>query len=252
MTTPNMVPAGAFEAAIDALRVSYAGGAAELHTSPEFEMKRLLAEHRRSIYQIAKCYRDDPPETGVHLREFTMLEFYRMDGTYRDVIEDTKAIFEAAAGRSLSFAEIGVEEALKKTTGYTFATLPVASGDNWEEAFFKALIEKIEPSFDPARPTILKDYPAALCALGRIDPARGTTDRFEIYWKGMELCNGCAEFGDVAELEKRYLAESESRARQGKKAHPFPTRLAEAFEKGLPDCAGVAIGVDRLYWALTR
>lgn len=252
VSTANLVPAGAFEAAIDTFKVSIGSETWELHSSPEFEMKYLVSETKRSLFQITKCYREDPIETGVHLREFTMLEFYRVGGTYRDVLEDTKAIFENAAGATLPFREITAEEALKNTTGFTFDTLPVEKSDTWEDAFFKALIEKIEPSFPHEIPTIFIDYPGALCALGKLSKDRRTTERFEIFWKGMELCNGCTELADSAELENRYHIESASRRRMGKAPHPYPNRLSEAFSRGLPDCAGVAIGVDRLFWALHR
>jgi len=254
--TPTLVPAGAFEASIDCLQVSFEKGSAELHTSPEIEMKRLLAEHRTSIFQICKSYRDDPP-TGVHLREFTMLEYYRVGADYTALMNDIRRLVIRLAGRELEFREVTMEEAVRESTGIELDSATVedfgkvislSKNDTWEDAFFKLLIEKIEPSFDPEVPTLLKDYPLPLCALAKTNGK--ITERFELYWKGMEICNACTELGDLSELEKRYAVESRARLARGRKPHPHPTVLADALKKGLPPSAGVAVGLDRLFWAL--
>ena len=77
-------------------------------------------------------------------------------------------------------------------------------------------------------------------------------ERFEIYWQGMELCNGCSELEDINELKATFSKEQDNRVRQGKKAHPFPRRLMEAMENGFPASAGVAVGLDRLFWCVEK
>ena len=119
VSTDYLVPSGAFEGTIDVLHVTFAGGASELHTSPEIEMKRLLAKTQMSLYQICKCFRDDPP-TGVHLREFTMLEFYRVAADYRFVLQDMKELIQQVAGTHLMFEEIRMGELFLKHLGIDF------------------------------------------------------------------------------------------------------------------------------------
>ncbi len=228
VTTPQLVEAGAFEAAIDCFKV----GLLELHTSPEIEMKWLLARDRESIFQICKVFRDDPTETGVHLKEFTMLEYYRVGATYEKLMDDIQRLVCLLIGKTLKFQVISLRE---------YSSLP-------SEKFFRLLVEKIEPSFDPEVPTFVTDYPLQVSALAKTD---GTvTQKFELYWKGLELCNGCTELGNIEELKKRYEIESRQRRDEGKTPHPPPNRLIRALEKGLPPSAGVAVGLDRLFWAL--
>lgn len=253
--TSNLVPVGAFEASIDTLSV----GNEELHTSPEFEMKRVLADTHTSIFQICKSYRDDDPNTGVHLREFTMLEYYRVGATYEKLIVDIQHLVARVTGKEIPFRIVTMAEAVDRATGINIekdlrrqieskGTLTLAADDTWDDMFFKLLIEKVEPSFDPAVPTIVKDYPLPLCALAKTNGR--VTERFELYWKGMEICNGCTELGSPSELLARYEVESRNRLARGKPPHASPTRLLEALEKGLPPSAGVAVGMDRLFWAL--
>jgi lysyl-tRNA synthetase class 2 len=265
VTTNCVVPVGAFEGSIDVLKVSYAAGEAELHTSPEIEMKQVLAQEKKSIYQICRCFRDDPP-TGVHLREFTMLEFYRVGCDYRTIMADVKTLMNNLAGRALPFAELGMDECFQRATGIAHVStisaeelrrqilekdlVALSPDDGWDDMFFKVLIERVEPSLDPTCPTIIRDYPAALCALAKPHADKRTVQRFEIYWHGMELCNGCTELEDTAELKRRFQREQENRRAQGKSPHPFPERLNQAMSNGFPPCAGVAVGLERLYWAL--
>jgi len=252
--TKNLVPAGAFEASIDCLDV----GTQQLHTSPEFEMKRVLAETNTSIFQICKSYRDDP-DTGVHLREFTMLEYYRVGATFEKLIDDIRQLICLVAQRDIPFEVITMAEAVKRATGIDIEKdlrsqieakqiVHLSADDTWDDMFFKVLIEKVEPSFDSEVPTIVRDYPLPLCALAKTNGK--ITERFELYWKGMEICNGCTEMGSLAELLTRYEVESKNRRARGKGPHPKPTRLIEALTMGLPPSAGVAVGMDRLFWAL--
>jgi elongation factor P--(R)-beta-lysine ligase len=263
--TDHLVPAGAFEGTIDPLQVRWSAGAAELHTSPEIEMKRLLAHHRVSIYQICRCFRDDP-ETPVHRREFTMLECYRVGADYRAIIADLRELFETLSGKALPWEEHTVSALVLRHTGIDIAeaataeplraaierrgTLHLAADDSWADMFFRLLIEKVEPALPADRPVIVTDYPVALSPLSKAAAAGHTAERFEIYWRGMELCNGCTELADATELRRRYRAESATRQLAGKLPHSPPDRLLEALENGFPPSAGVAIGLERLFLCL--
>lgn len=235
VSTSYVVPAGAFESTIDTLTVRWKQGTGELHTSPEIEMKRLIAESRESVYQICHCFRDDPTETGIHLKEFHMLEFYRVGADENQLLEEVKALFEHLFGNRLSFA--------------THSVSHLADLD--PDSFFRKMIESVEPSLDPEIPTIVRGYPGTVSALAAVDE-EGLARRFEIYWHGMELCNGCAELVDLGELLRRIEEEARLREAEGKAPHPLPQDLIATLERGLPQCAGVAVGLDRLFVALQR
>jgi lysyl-tRNA synthetase class 2 len=262
--TPNLVTVGAFESTIDPLQVSFRGGKGELHTSPEIEMKTVLAEARLPIYQICKCFRDDP-DTPIHGREFTMLEFYEPETDYRTMIGLMKELIVAVNGGNVSFKEFSVKEIFHKRLGLNLSVLQtkellgaeikklelvtLGANDSWEDMFFRLLIEKIEPNLDPVIPTILRDYPEQVSPLSKANG--GIAERFEIYWKEMELCNGCTELNDEYELKRRYEAENRKREAEGRPVHPFSEALFQSTSK-MQNMAGVAVGLDRLFRCLTN
>ncbi|MCB0405854.1 MAG: hypothetical protein KDD51_13815 [Bdellovibrionales bacterium] len=259
VVTDHLVPAGAFEASLDTLKVEWSGGHNELHTSPEIEMKQLLASGSGSIFQICQCFRDDP-DTGVHRREFSMLEFYEVGANWEKAMELTKALITELSGRPLSFRLLTFEVAFKKFAGVSLFPIDAErlrresrvvfnAQDTWDDMVFKILLEQVEPALDPDTPTVLCEYPASMSALAHVND-RGVADRFEIYWKGMELCNGCTELTSLAELKRRTQKQAAQRGLEHKAAHPLPERLMEALEKGLPPCAGVAVGLERLFSCL--
>lgn len=265
VSTPALVTAGAFESCLDSLQVSYSDGRGELNTSPEIEMKALLAETSLPIYQLAKSYRDDPP-SPIHFKEFTMLEFYKPGADYFVTQLITKELFSALAGTVLEFNEISVKQLAYRTLGLDLEKLTttetlraeverrniiaLSADDTWDDIFFKLLIEKLEPALPTDRPTLLKDYPPSQAALAALDPLTGWADRFEIYWKGVELCNGCTELADLSELRRRFDRESELRRKAGKAPHPFPEKLFSAVERMPNQVSGVAVGLDRLFQVL--
>jgi elongation factor P--(R)-beta-lysine ligase len=243
VTTRSLVPAGAFEGVIDALKVSFGTGKGELHTSPEMEMKGLLAETGLSCYQICRCFRDDP-DTGIHGREFTMLEFYGVGETYDGIRRCMTELLNHLGYRG------PIEE--KTVLDLLGGRSPKPAADErWADAFFKLFLNEVEPNLPPDPPVVVKDYPAQIAALAQLNPDRQTAQRFEIYWKGMEICNGCVELSDLTELRERIEDEAAIRVESGKEPHPYPSRLVEAMEKGLPPTAGVAVGLERLFKCLT-
>jgi lysyl-tRNA synthetase class 2 len=264
--TPNVVSAGAVESTIDV--PSVVGPTGEpwgvLHSSPEITMKAWIAEAPGSLYQIARCYRDDP-ETGIHYREFTMLEWYRVPGTYRDVLEDFWNVVAAVAGKRPGHEELTVREALQRTTGIDIraaesletlreraqdAGVASAADDRWEDIFFRLLVDRVEPALPRDRWTVLRDYPTAVSPLAAPcadDPF--FAERFEVYSGAMELCNGCTELADPDELERRCASENEIRRMAGKAPHARPEGLFAAARARLPPYAGVAVGLERLFAA---
>lgn len=265
VTTPHVVPAGAFESMIDCLEVHSKNLSGELHTSPEIAMKCLLAECELPIYQICRCFRDDP-RSQVHFPEFTMLEFYEPHRRYEDVLRLTKEYFELLSGRALEWEARTVTELFDEILGIDLKECidlkalvaqaqnrrlcTVTETDTWEDIFFKIMLTHVEPHLDPSRPTIVRDYPPAFCTLLEM-AVSGWVERFEIYWQGMEICNGGTELVDIVRLKERYERESRAREKLGKRRHPYPRELFEKIS-AMPPMAGVAIGLERLSMCLDR
>jgi lysyl-tRNA synthetase class 2 len=237
-----------------------------LHTSPEFPMKRLLAAGSGCIYQIARVFRDG--EAGRrHHPEFTLLEWYRIGFDHQRLMAEVAKLATALLSDRLPLAEperLTYQEAFEQCLGLnphrtTVAKLaicaerhdvPVPSGmptddvDPWLDLL---LTQRIEPHLGQGRLCFLYDYPASQAALARLrpgDPPVG--ERFELYLHGVELANGFHELGDAVEQRRRFNVENVARQAQGLPVMPVDENLLAALEAGLPDCAGVALGVDRL------
>jgi len=258
--TEQLVEAGAFEAVIDPLVVRLGNTSRQLHTSAEIEMKQILAETQKPIYQVCKVFRDDPA-TEIHWREFTMLELYQPGLDLNGLKQLTKSYLKHVATPLPLIEETTIRDSLLGSTGIDIEkaqskdelrksivdtrAIEISLGDSWEDMFFKLLIEKVEPSFSHETLTFLSGYPTSVSPLSEEGPS-GIAERFEIYWKGMEIGNGCVELRDLKELKRRYQSQSDQRSKEGKLPHPMPNRLYEALPR-LPKCSGIAIGMDRLF-----
>jgi lysyl-tRNA synthetase class 2 len=250
-----------------------------LHTSPEFAMKKLLAAGERKIVDFARVFRNR--ERGaLHAPEFTMVEWYRAEEPYEQVMNDAVALLAEAAKASGTsrlryrdntadpFAEperLTVAEAFDKFAGIdllstlegaadgdrlasmaTAKGIRVASDDSWSDIFSRVLVEKIEPNLGIGRPTILDEYPAVMSALAR--PKLGDTrvaERFEVYICGVELANGFGELTDPVEQRRRLAAEMAEKERIYHERYPIDDDFIAALRTMPPSC-GVALGFDRL------
>ena len=237
-----------------------------LQTSPEFPMKRLLAAGSGCIYQIARVFRDG--EAGRrHNPEFTLLEWYRVGFNHHRLMDETAALVtELLAGRlllsppeRLSYQEIfqqhlgldphrvTVTELAAGAAAQNVAIppgMPLTDPDPWLDLL---LTHCIEPKLGRGRLTFIYDYPVSQAALARLrpgDPPVG--ERFELYLHGVELANGFHELGDAGEQRRRFAAENGARRAAGWPEMPMDEPLLAALAAGLPDCAGVALGFDRL------
>ena len=237
-----------------------------LQTSPEFAMKRLLAAGSGPIFQICKSFRDD--ESGRrHNPEFTMLEWYRPGFDHHRLMDEMdellSMILGCGAAERLSYAEgfarhLGLDAhaasvaelaAAAATHGIDLSIEAAADlgRDDWLSLL---LTHVVEPALGRDAPTFLYDYPASQAALARIRPgAPPVAERFEVYWRGVELANGFHELSDADEQRRRFEADLEARRRAALPTPPIDERLLAALAHGLPDCAGVALGVDRLVMA---
>lgn len=235
-----------------------------LHTSPEYKMKRLLAAGFGDIYQICKVFRDG--ERGRHhLPEFTLIEWYRLNFGLQDIMRDTIEFVSALLARSgltSSVDFISYEDAFQKTVNFSPQTLDIAElassinvdeqlthaiGDDADAWLDLVLAEKIIPEFAKDRLTVIFHYPASQAALARICPDDAVVaDRFEVFYGSLELANGFVELTDADEQLTRFERDRMARRRNAAAIHPIDQELISALRAGLPPCAGVAVGFDRL------
>jgi len=250
--TPVRIPAPALETFIDAPP----SGRAWLRASPELHMKRLLACGCPRIFQIGPCFRAG--ECGRrHNPEFTMLEWYRTNADYTDILRDTEAllahVFQTVTGQT-SFTYRGqaidlsrpwhchtVREAFEKWAGWD----PVADWD--PDRFDLDMVGKVEPALPQNKPCVLTDYPAPAASLAHLKADNPhVAERWEVYVGGLELANAYSELCDPAAQRARFLMAAEERRALGKEVYPLDEPFLEALAHGLPPCGGIALGVDRL------
>lgn len=253
-----------------------------LHTSPEFAMKKLLVGGVPRLFQLAHCFRNGE-RSATHHPEFTMLEWYRAGADYRHLMRDCTELLRAclaATGRA-SFAWSGrtcdpagawhyltVADAFAQFCGIDLmATAPdplkprldllveaaaptgVAPhpGDSWEDFFFRIFLARIEPQLGVGVPTVLCDYPISMAALARAKPTDPrVAERFELYVCGLELANGFGELTDAVLQHNRFLAEQEKKRALYGMEYPIDEAFLAALAFGMPESAGIALGVDRL------
>jgi lysyl-tRNA synthetase class 2 len=254
-----------------------------LHTSPEFAMKKLLAGGMPRIWQLAHAFRDG--ERGpTHHPEFAMLEWYRTGVTCEALMEDCEALLRGAAtgrlrwqGKSADpnqpFERLSVADAFARHIGIdilatapdpdrpSLALLSEAAagigiaphpGDDWESLYFRIFLDRIEPSLGIGAPTILYDYPVSMAALSRQKPGDPRLcERFELYVCGLEVANAFTELTDPAEQRGRFIADQARKQRLYGHSYPIDEDFLAALEHGLPDCAGIALGFDRLVMLCT-
>ena len=240
-----------------------------LQTSPEFAMKRLLAAGSGCIYQMSKVFRKEE-NSKRHSIEFTLLEWYRLgiddwqlmaeveeflisvsqDPSLRCDYKSYQDAFLTYAGIDPLEAELQeLQQLAHQETGYG---LEETDRDALLDLIFNALIE---PKIGLQQPCFIHSYPATQAALAKTKwgfDGVETAKRFELYWRGMELANGYHELTDGVEQARRFEVDNQQREEQGKLVRPIDKHLLQALESGLPHCAGVALGVDRLLMVLSQ
>jgi elongation factor P--(R)-beta-lysine ligase len=238
-----------------------------LHTSPEFAMKRLLAAGSGPIWQLCHVFRAG--DLGRHHNpEFMMLEWYRPDWDHHQLMDELVllliALGVAPAGTvdRVSYRQAWLEHAGVDPFVADAAALAAALGrhapppqdaarldrDGWLD-FGMGLV--VGPRLGAIAPLLVHDFPASQAALARVrEGPPPVAERFELFWKWLELANGFHELTDAAEQERRFAQDRARRSQQGREAPPFDRHLVAALGAGLPPCAGVAVGIDRLLMLL--
>jgi elongation factor P--(R)-beta-lysine ligase len=255
--TPTLLPSPGLDVHLAAFEVRTARGTRYLSTSPEYQMKRLLVDGWPKIFQIAKAYRQE--ELGDrHNPEFTILEWYRAPAEVDHVMRDTEQLVLAVTGGRIALGDrevdtrpplerITVCDAFARFAGTTAEeTIAMAGGD--EDRFFRLLVDAVEPALARMdRAVFLTEYPAPQASLARTKPGDArVAERFELYAAGVELCNGFGELTDPEEQRRRFFRDQAVRQTRGLPVYPVDERFLAALERGLPACAGNALGVDRL------
>jgi elongation factor P--(R)-beta-lysine ligase len=260
---PLLGHAGTTDPQINSFEVTGQNEARYLQSSPEFLLKRLLVEIRQSCFCITKAFRDE--EHGrIHNPEFSMLEWYRVDFDLDAIIEDSLALIQKCLGRResvcretyrslfqkhLNIDPHGVELEhlqllVEQHTSYREQCLSTS------EALQLLLSMVIEPKLKGL--TVIRDFPldqAALAKAGTDELGQEVAFRFEIYFEQMELANGYYELVDALEQRQRFEQDNQVRQKMGRSTLQIDESLLQAMERGLPDCSGVSIGLDRLLMA---
>lgn len=280
VSTPTLVPIPSIEPNLEVFQAKLRTSKGVkrdgyLIMSPEFSIKKLLAAGIGNCFEIAKCFRNEEEVSPLHNPEFTMLEWYRINADYTDVMRDFEDLFTKIVGGdkliyqgttydiSRPWPRISVAEAFKryssldteilvdekklldagKTKGYK-----VDKNTTWEQMFYQIFLNEIEPKLrDSKKPAIIYDYPISQASLARkkeSDPR--FAERFEVFLAGIELGNCFSELTDANEQKKRFESDLAERKAQGRTDYPIDEDLIEALKSGLPQVSGIAVGVDRL------
>jgi lysyl-tRNA synthetase class 2 len=269
-STPFLVTSSGVDAHIDFMTVQgvRTGRAFALPTSPEFELKKALSAGEEKIFEIKSCFRDDEA-SPIHRPEFTMLEWYRAYEDKWSLVDDFDALVAHLAPAfpgvtALPTERVSMAELFQKHVGFSLTPatsredlqrvlrsrgLHLAPVDDWDDLFFRLYIEYIEPRLGHDRPTAVYDFPASQSSLAR-RTEQGWADRFEIYWRGVELANAYQEQNNpylVIDTVKREIGK-----RQGLNRIPpqIDKSFINAMQAGFPPATGAAMGLDRLFMVL--
>lgn len=268
---------------LDSLSSRFRDTGCYLNTSPEYAMKRLLAGWRQPIYQICKAFRDD--ELGPnHNPEFTLLEWYQPGYEMPQLMAELAELVmnlcrlspfslpEEPASENPRFEYVSYQQAFENVAGInphqtsSHECFQVAQANGVEIPQGMAIDDEVNdwldwlltqmvlPAFSNDGFTFMYDYPASQCALAKLaenEQQQLVAKRFELFFGEIELANGFHELTDAKEQLRRFQLENKMRRLAGKKASPVDENLIAALDSGLPDCSGVAVGLDRLLMVLT-
>ena len=255
-----------------------------LHTSPEFCLKELLADSKteelQNLYSISYCFRDEPT-SPIHRSQFLMLEWYRLGARYEVIMDDVENLIQRCQKSIRAPLRAGIGEAtmkrmtmqelwletigvdplqyleasqLKTLIQTKFPDVPLPSVElAWDDLFFLLHLNKVETQFHRWPLLMVYEFPAPLAALStlkKLDPR--VCERFEVYVNGIELCNAYNELTDVTEQRRRFSEQAKTKKELYGYDLPAPQKFLTALEKGLPPCAGIALGVERLLHSLSE
>jgi lysyl-tRNA synthetase class 2 len=234
-----------------------------LQTSPEFAMKRLLAAGSASIYQICHAFRE--AETGRrHNAEFTLLEWYRIGYDYHALMDEIETLIDTLSEQSNNFTRISYHDLVKQYIDIDIDNLQLSDLQNRASELVPGTITR-ELDFDQCLDLVISmaiaprlkgyvfvyDYPVSQASLARVNVANpAVAERFELFHDDLELANGFSELTDSKIQRSRFENDNQLRVNKGLPYYPLDEKLLAALESGMPECAGVALGLDRLLMVL--
>lgn len=250
--TPIRVPCPGIDPYLDALP---AGSGFYLATSPELQMKRLLGLKIPCIYQLTHAFRAN--ERGaLHNAEFSLLEWYRTNTDYLGIMDETEAMLKviiedldldksSAPKYAFPFDRIYVDDLFKALAGWQ-------PSRNWnEDRYFFDWVEKIEPFLASQKGVFVIDFPAPIAALAKIKESNPlVSERFELFMHGIEIANAFTELTDHQEQAERFKEARKKRLLLGKEVYAVDEKFLAALQAGIPECGGIALGIDRLIMAV--
>jgi len=255
--TPVITESGVTDVHIESLGLA---DGRYLRTSPEYAHKRLLAAGVGDLFEIGPVFRAG--EKGrFHRVEFTLLEWYRIGWSWRELAEEAvELVRRLTPDRHWRVEYLNWHDAILRTTGRDVnpadpdsvraAAYGAPEGLGVSETLDWLFACRVQPALDPETLTVVHDYPACQAALARIQPADPRwAERFELFAGTVELANGYRELTDPIEQRQRFEADNRRRRELGRPPMPIDERLLLALEYGLPDCAGIALGFERLLLA---
>jgi lysyl-tRNA synthetase class 2 len=235
-----------------------------LQTSPEFYMKRILTMSSTDIYQICKVFRDHE-KGSLHSSEFTLVEWYRMNFTLQDIINDTCQLISLVLAKNQNKLTQGAwtyqdifihylgidpinDDVKKIIKNFKFDKSLIEQFKEDKDQYLNYLFAtEITNKFKHNELTVVSHFPASQAVLARITPNNDKlSDRFEVFFSDIELANGYVELTDSDELKKRITKDQIFRKENGLAIRPIDNDFIQAMEDGLPSCSGVALGFDRL------
>ena len=255
---------------------------AYLITSPEYSMKKLLAAGMDKMFQMSKVFRNHESFGGTHNPEFTMIEWYRAEASYKDIMADTENLIIHLINKTLKnkaakiknqkskikmtnknfkityqgqiidlstpWPRISVAEAFEQFASIKLSEIQTKDGEQYEDVFWKIFLNEIEPKLkELGRPIFIYDYPIELGALAKAkDTDPSIAERFELYIGGLELANAFSELMNGAEQRKRLEEEQDLRRKLGKPVFSIDEDFIAALDNGPKTAAGIALGIDRL------
>jgi lysyl-tRNA synthetase class 2 len=274
--TPSLLPAPGTEPFLDFFKTEFKMGSQKktfyLPTSPELHLKKMISAGWCRIFEIKNCFRNGEVSEH-HQPEFWMLEWYRAYDNLDSLVKDIQGILnflklhwpEPIVGhgplKQVTIAQLFQDHCHFDLTPRTSKkeleglaqklSVELHPTDTWNDIFFKIFLEKIEKNLGFDQPTIVRNYPPSQAALARLTP-EGWADRFEFYWKGIEIANAFHELNDPEEQLKRFKEEISFREKHRGETIPMDENFIKALQAGFPPTAGIALGLDRLFMAVTN
>lgn len=267
IATPSLVASPGMEVFLEAFSTQWHRGSQSktmyLPTSPEFHLKKALAQGFDKIFEVAKVYRNN--ESGdYHQNEFWMLEWYRAYDNLDSIEKDLMGLIRAISGKHVSYTKKSFAELFREILQFDLKpntsssdlyelcrkiNVDCGAEEDFDDLFFRIYIEKIEPSFVDYDYLLVHSFPPSQAALAR-KTKDGWADRFELYAKGVELANAFHELNDPNEQLFRFIEAKKEKQMKGLPAFPVDEEFMNALRSGMPPAGGIALGMDRLFMVL--